>query len=73
MVGGGRTPMAERASRYVQALAVHDRMGSVAVSQVVKPRIRHDARFVAHPAPEQIERSLAHVPFAGRARKHLLT
>ena len=69
-VGGCRPPVSKQATRHVQALTVHDRMGGVAVSQVVKPRILYQARLVAHPAPETIERPLAHVPFRCRARKH---
>ena len=69
-VGGGSAAMPQQAPRHVQALAVHDRMGGVAMSQVVKPRIRCDARLVPYTALETVERSLAHVPFACRARKH---
>ena len=51
--------MIEQASRHVQAFAVHDRMGGVAVSEVMKSCIYHDARLVAHPAPEQVKSGLA--------------
>ncbi len=51
-VSHGRPPVPEQASGHMQAFAVHDRVGSVRVSQVMKPRIRQDPRRVARLDPE---------------------
>ena len=43
-VGCAGAPVSEQASRDVQAFPIHDRVGSVRVTQVMEPRVRHDSR-----------------------------
>ena len=47
------SPMTKQASRDLQAFTVHNRARGACVSQVVEPRIRHDAGRIARPGPER--------------------
>lgn len=53
-VGGTGAPVSEQASRDMQALAVHDRVRGVCMTQIVKPRIRHDSGRVVRLGPEPV-------------------
>ena len=72
-VSGGCAAMSQQSSSHVQAFTIHDCMGRVTMPQIVKPRIGHDARFIAHPTPEQVKSRLAQGPAGSCARKHPLT
>ena len=50
--------MSEQSPRDVQALAVHDRVRGIRVSQVMQPRVRDDTGHVACLDPEFVERML---------------
>ena len=47
--------MPEQATRDMQALAVHDRVRSERMPQIVEPRIRHNAGQVANLEPEPVK------------------
>ena len=72
-VRGAGAPMPEQEPRHMQALTVHDGMGGVAVSQVMKPRIGCNGCLAANPAPELVECLLARRAARQRARKHPCT
>ena len=72
-VSGGCAAMSQQSSSHVQAFTIHDCMGRVTMPQIVKLRIGHDARFIAHPTPEQVKSRLAQGPAGSCARKHPLT
>ena len=69
-VGGGRPPVPEQATGDVQALAVHDRVGGVRMSEIVKSRIRHDPGHVAGLDPEPVKRPLGQRSVSDPAWEH---
>ena len=72
VIGRGRPPVTEQASRDMQALAVHDRVRSVRVAQIVQTRILHNPSHVALPDPERMQVIRTQRPVPLVARKHPL-
>ncbi|MCY4541368.1 MAG: hypothetical protein OXB95_03080 [Rhodobacteraceae bacterium] len=64
-VGRADVAVSEQASGDMQALAVHDRVRRVRMSQIVKPPIRHDPGRIAclDPEPPQVIRTQRSVSF----------
>ena len=59
VIGCTGAPMPKQASRHMQALAVHDCVRGVRITQVMQPSIHDDPRRVACSDPEPVKHVLA--------------